>query len=124
MDVRAGLSWMLGLIMAALALPAHADAGTYVVNSCAFPDGSPAPIDGWTYRSNYVGWSGFDITCQKPNAPERAIEGVDRPREPAHRHHLGLDVHRGLQRSGDGGSRREVLAGERGRPETASTRIR
>jgi len=32
------------------AAPAHA--GTYVVHSCAFPDGSPAPIDGWSYRWN------------------------------------------------------------------------
>src|SRR3954469_7511598 len=74
MDVRAGWSWMLGLIVATLGLPAHARAGTYVVNSCALPDGSPAPTDGWTYRWNYVGSSGFDVTCQKPNASERAIK--------------------------------------------------
>src|SRR3954469_18203541 len=55
MDVRAARSWMLGLIVAALALPAHAQAGTYVVNSCALPDGSPAPIDGWTFDSSGSG---------------------------------------------------------------------
>ncbi len=72
--MRAGLSWMLGLVVAALTVPASAHAGTYVVNSCAFPDGSPAPIDGWTFQADPAEWTQWRVTCLDPNAPERAFQ--------------------------------------------------
>jgi hypothetical protein len=72
--VRAGLSWTLGAMVAALVLSAPADAGTYVVNSCAFPDGSPAPIDGWTFQANPSVWAQWRVTCLDPNAPDRSMQ--------------------------------------------------
>jgi hypothetical protein len=67
--VRAGLTWMVGLIAAALAWPGAAHAGTYVVHSCALPDGSPAPIDGWTFDS-----SGYRVYGNGCNAwPDPAL---------------------------------------------------
>jgi hypothetical protein len=72
--VRAGLGWILGLIVAVLAMPAPASAGTYVVHSCAFPDGTPAPIDGWTFQSDPVVWAQWRVTCLDPAAPERAMQ--------------------------------------------------
>ena len=68
------LRWLVLAVAIGMALPARANAGAYVVHSCALPDGSPAPIDGWTYQWNYVAWSGWGNTCQSPTAPERAIK--------------------------------------------------
>jgi hypothetical protein len=36
-------------LMLLVAVPASAGAGTYVVHGCTLPDGSPAPVDGWSF---------------------------------------------------------------------------
>ncbi len=39
----------VALVMCAAAFAPAASAGTYNVHSCKLPDGTPAPIDGWSY---------------------------------------------------------------------------
>ncbi len=53
---------VLWLIFAAPAL-----AGTYTVHACTLPDGSPAPIDGWTFASGAVFGGLSSVTCDAPD---------------------------------------------------------
>jgi len=67
---------MLGLIVAAAVAPTPAHARTYVVHSCAFPDGAPAPIDGWTFHASPAVWAQWRVTCLDPNAPRPGNPGL------------------------------------------------
>ncbi len=68
------MATVLAAFAFALVAPIASHAGTYVVNSCALPDGSPAPTDGWTFQWNEVGISSWGSTCLSASAPERALK--------------------------------------------------
>jgi hypothetical protein len=49
-------------------------AGSYVVHACSLPDGTPAPIDGWSFEG-VTEWGRSSMTCQQSAASVRAISG-------------------------------------------------
>ncbi len=59
------------MLAAAIAEPAIA--GTYTVYGCSLPDGSPAPVDGWTFDGSPDGLGRWSNTCQSVNWADRSL---------------------------------------------------
>lgn len=65
---------LLFLLLAMLALPATADAGSYRVHSCHTPDGATASSDGWrSFRQTYQSWT--SDTCASGGGLSAALFG-------------------------------------------------
>lgn len=50
-----------------------AQAGTYVVYGCSLPNGTPAPIDGWTFTNGAAFGGMYSSTCEGPEAADRSM---------------------------------------------------